>query len=477
MTILKKKKILGLAVEEGAILASELRSDGDSFKVAHAAEFLLPDGVTFEDSDKAGNLFGQFLRENGFSAKRAVIGIPAKWLILRKVDAPPSTEDELSQILKIQAEREFSLNLDDLMLDYIGKPDTKKPGTIFLVAALKKRIYQIIKSVESAGPGVLSVTVSSLALASVSLAKGVSQRALYLRPQYSEFLSSDGKIVFVQKFFQTPFPDVCKEKTEMDKFSTEIRRSISLQPDMIKSAGLSKLIVWNAAGLDETEFQTFQRAFSPDIEIVSGDLSLNGHKSAPLSKSGQQTFQASAALGFTALRPETLPMDLIHSKITVEKKSNRKKWFAWSAAIITALVLSGLVMFFDWKKDKEAVAELSARLADLNEEIIISEDIVSKVTAARGWHSKRISVLNCLREMTKAFPEKGSIWVTDLVFNENMLGIVSGRSEDEKIILAVLDKLKASDSFSDVQMLYMRESGRGSKEVSFSINFSFENEM
>jgi hypothetical protein len=476
MTILKKKKILGLAIEEGAILASELYSDGDSFKVAHAAEFLLPDGVTFEDSDKAGNLFGQFLRKNGFSAKRAVIGIPAKWLILRKIDIPPSTEEELYQILKIQAEREFSLNLDDLMLDYIGKPDSIKPGTIFLVAALRKRIYQIIKSVESAGPGVSSVTVSSLALASVSLNKGVSQRALYLRPQYSELLSTDGKNVFVQKFFQTAFPDICKEKTDIERFAEEVRRSISLQQDTIKSAGLAKLITWNSAGLDETEFQTFQRAFSPDIEIIPGDISLNGYDSKSLSKPTQQVFQASAALGFTTLSPGILPMDLIHSKMTVKKKSNRNKYFVWSAAIMAALILSGLIMFFDWKKDNKAVEELSARLDDMNEEIIISEDIVSKVTAAKGWYSKRISVLDCLRELTMAFPEKGSIWVTDLVYNGNMQGIVSGRSEDEKIILAVLDKLKASDSFSGVQMLYMRESGRNSQEVSFSINFLFEKE-
>jgi hypothetical protein len=75
--------------------------------------------------------------------------------------------------------------------------------------------------------------------------------------------------------------------------------------------------------------------------------------------------------------------------------------------------------------------------------------------------------------LTEAFPEEGSIWVTNLALTEKMKGVISGRASDEKSVIDVLDKLKEAGLFSGVQMIYLQDNGKTFQDVSFSMNFSF----
>jgi len=81
-------KVLGLAVGERGILACELTRAGAGATATRLAEFEYPAGVSPDDTGQLGKALGEFLRERGFSARRAVVGLPLRWAVVKPKEVP-----------------------------------------------------------------------------------------------------------------------------------------------------------------------------------------------------------------------------------------------------------------------------------------------------------------------------------------------------------------------------------------------------
>lgn len=479
--ITRARKILGLAVEERSILAVEIRLDGERFEVKHAAEFVFPEGTTLNEPTSVGQLLRQFLREHRFTAKHAVIGLPAKWLIVREKNVPPTNADSIGGILKIQAERDFSLDFDEMVFDYLGEPRSTEYSSLLLVGTLRRTIDEIITAAQTAGLSVLSVTSSALALASAfSPLQHVSRYVLYIRPEYIEFVVQSAKYFRVLKHLpMAMFGDRdakrMSDNRTIESFVGEVSRLISLLPHGRGTPEPVKMFVWNAADLAPEVMQTLADHLLPTVEVIDARTESVNEKLAPPSEAAGHQFGAAAALGLAGARRELLTVDFLHSRISPKKSKVLGRRALWAAAVGIALILSSLFLFWDWQNEKEEVATLKTSLERMKEDIDTAQSIVDKVSFARSWYTGRPKILDCLRELTLAFPIEGRIWVTSLALREDMHGIINGKSVDEKSVLEVLDTLKGNGIFSDVQMLYMRDTGRSSQEVSFAINFAFVN--
>src|SRR5687767_1451962 len=99
MKLLSKSGYLGIAVGDRSIAVAEVApSRGgarDRWEVRRVAEFVLPAPAASgapgaADAGDPGVALGRFLRENGFSGGRAVVGVPALWLVAREREVPPA---------------------------------------------------------------------------------------------------------------------------------------------------------------------------------------------------------------------------------------------------------------------------------------------------------------------------------------------------------------------------------------------------
>lgn len=474
--MLKKGKTVGLALEERSILAAEVRFEKEHYNVKGTAEFNFPEDISYNNPEALGKSLGQFLRENKLSSKKAVIGIPAKWLIIREKVIPPSSEDMLAGILKIQAEQEFSLELDDLAIDYTGEASPDKSSSFLLVAMLRKTMVRIIRMAQAAGLNTISVTVTSLALTTAFRTRMLPDQCrytLYLRPGYAEFIAKNGNSHIAVKHFKLSFDADGVSETGALGFAKDVLRFVSILPNGFGASESEKLLVWDAAGFDKGMLELFAKALSPELEIVNGREYSVIDMSAFQGEAERSRFASAAAVGNIASRAERSSIDFLNSRMNVMQKVDRGRQILWAAAVCAVLIVLGSWLFFDWQEEKAEVAMLKERLEGMSEDIQAAEDVVKKVSMARGWYTGRQNVLACFRALTMAFPLEGSIWATNLALNEDMRGIVSGKATDEKSIIDTLDKLKENSSFSNVQMLYMRDNGRNSQEVSFAVNFAF----
>src|SRR5690242_13304528 len=112
--------LLGLAVGDRSIVCAQLSTRAGRRVVRRLATFDLPAGVTLDQPDAAGQAFASFLRQNGFSATRAIVGVPARWLIATERDVPPADAESTRAMLRLHAERMSGAGEGgELLFDYV----------------------------------------------------------------------------------------------------------------------------------------------------------------------------------------------------------------------------------------------------------------------------------------------------------------------------------------------------------------------
>ena len=135
--------------------------------------------------------------------------------------------------------------------------------------------------------------------------------------------------------------------------------------------------------------------------------------------------------------------------------------------------MAGTFLVLDWREDVLEVASLTGRLNDMANDLAEAKHVIDKVNFARPWYGRRPSYLDCMREVTLAFPQEVLIWTTSVAIQEDMKVVLSGKGVSESVVLDVLDRLKANPKFSDVKPLYLRQAGREEPQVAFAMSFTF----
>ena len=144
------------------------------------------------------------------------------------------------------------------------------------------------------------------------------------------------------------------------------------------------------------------------------------------------------------------------------------RWVSRSLIIAVAVAWG-----VDWHRDTVEAAALETRLNAMAGDLTEARATIDKVTFARPWYDQRPSYLDCMRELTLAFPQEGRIWTTSLAIQEDMRVVFSGKAVSESAVLDVLDRLKANANLTDVKPLYLRQAGRSGREVAFAMSFTF----
>ena len=423
-----------------------------------------------------GKALRQFLRKEGFSARRCVIGMEAKWLTAREKALPPGSEGSLDGILSIMAEREFASDIENLCLDYAGPTGGDQGRNVLLVAASRRRVGQVQAMAEAAGLRVTAITSSTMALASSSAGSGVPERiVLHLMEGGAEVVvRSNGGLRMVRRFsLLAPGDHGAADPAGawLDNLAGELGRVMSLLPGGETAGGTRELHLWNAAGLDEGVLAALAERIAPHARLCRSDLELDW---ASFSDRPQRDeIAAAACLGALGLQGRSGRVDFLHSKLIPPGKRLVGRKAAWVAAVTAAIVLAGAVLLLDWRKDLQAVNALDAKLKGMAARIAEAREVVDKTTSARSWYDRREKFLDCMRELTLAFPAEGRIWATSLAIREDMQVTLYGKAVNKEAVLELLDRLKDSAEVSQVRAQYLRESGKGRREAAFAISLSY----
>jgi hypothetical protein len=428
---------------------------GDKPEVRKLVEFAYPEGVTLADADKLGPALAEFLKANDISTRPAVIGLPARWLVVKSKDVPPTDPATLADMLRLQAEGDFSSELKDLIYDYAGS------GPVLLVATQQKHVSNATAVCEAAGLNAAGVTSSAMALAGAT----GGDMVLAVNAAGSELTASHGTSI---KHLRAPATERA--------FVGELRRAVSTIP--ANGTG-RELVLWDGVGLNATSLSG-----ELGFPVRSAALASMGVKSS--GAQGDERFAPAVAVALAGLGDRDLPVDFLHSKlaVTTRRRIPRWAWLAVAAAVL--LVAAGVWAYQDLARQEADLIARQAKLKAGEDTLKAAEKFVTRVKFAQAFHYNDPRYVACLRDLTEHILDDDATICTRLSLHEakpekdkpikpgDIAGEFFGKTTDQQLVTNLFDELRKVPALMYVERGESRtETRRDIKSVSFSIKFVY----
>jgi type IV pilus assembly protein PilM len=172
MLFSKSKQLVGLDIGTSAIKVFQLKESGGGFQLVHAdVKPLDPEVIvdgTVMDAERVVSAVRQLFRENRIKVKNAALSVSGISVIVKKINLPEMTEEELDESIQWEAEQYIPFDIEDVNIDYqilrpIGE-DGNRQMEVLLVAVKKDKINEYASLVEEAGLTPVIVDVDAFTL-------------------------------------------------------------------------------------------------------------------------------------------------------------------------------------------------------------------------------------------------------------------------------------------------------------------------
>ena len=487
------KKVLGIAVGERSLMIAEIATGVSRPSVSRLAEMPFPDTTTAADPARIGASLAEFLRTQLIAARAAVIGLPARWIVAQPKDVPVVDELTLSNILRLQAEAEFSTELKDLVYDYAGGMHSDSGGAqseaapsnngetstqSILLTATPRRYLDFANTIASAAKlNLLGVTASALALGEMSAGSGRADSLVLATGSVGgEMTAQRGITPAAIRHLRAASPE--------GPFVSELRRIVSTMP----AASRREMLLWDDTGIN---IRTMSEQIG--VPVRSGDLPMLGVDTDLASSNGQgRKFAAAVALALAGLSSEPLAVDFAHSRLAPPKERLVPLWIIGAAAAVLLLAGGIFWAFHSLSVAQAEVDSMQAQVDRTKPQVADATAFVDKVSFAQAWHGGDPRYLAAVRDLTEAMGDDPDTYATGLTLREaprstnpnsvtstavktpdiNLLsGLLSGRTTDQEHVQTLLDKMRKNKAFSEPK-LGGSDIGRA-REVNFTITFSY----
>jgi type IV pilus assembly protein PilM len=155
------------------VVVLHFSGEAGSLKLRQLFDWPLPEGLVVDGEIVDGDLFARELKalvsQHKLKGRSVHVGVSNQKVIVRNIDMPEMTEEELRGAIEFQAQDYIPIPVDEAVLDFqvIGKrvnPDGGTRQEVLLVAAQRMMISTLLDALRQAGLKVAGIDVSSLAL-------------------------------------------------------------------------------------------------------------------------------------------------------------------------------------------------------------------------------------------------------------------------------------------------------------------------
>jgi hypothetical protein len=464
--IFASSHVLGIAVTDRSIAIAEVTGKGADRMVRRAATFTLPPEVSFEDPQTIGQVLGRFLKEKGFSASRAVVGIPAKWLIAVEKEVPPASREQIKSLLRLQAERLALADSGEIVYDYAGENPSGKPGKVLLVAMLRKQLERITQAMDEAGLSVVAVTATGLALSNASTkAAQAGQPMIFLGRHGAEVVVQSQGTPRMLKHFSVAATNG-HGVTGIGPLGMEVRRAVTMAgaaPVNGQPAGSPELYLYDAVGLEDEQLSELSDKVGMKVRSDDG-LATLGVKTLVRATPGSsdegspQRYAAAVALAVVGGETRLLPLNFAKSRLAPPPVRKYGRKTVWSVAIASLIVIAIGGLFADNYLEQTRLSDIKANRERIKAQYTEAKRFKDQVEFSNLYYKQRTPAMECLRELTLTFHVEDPIWASNLTIKEErdgrdldkLEGQFDGKTTDPNVPWVLVDRMRGNPKFDNV---------------------------
>ncbi len=168
-----KPKVIALDIGGSGLVAIEVSGGSDRLRLRGCWEWPLSEGLVVDGEVVDADLFARELRafvsQNRLRNRMVQVSVSNQKVIVRNVEMPDMTEDELRGAIEFQAQDYIPIPVEEAVMDFqiVGKttsPDGVSKQEVLLVAAQSSMVATLHSAIKQAGLRVAGIDVSSMAL-------------------------------------------------------------------------------------------------------------------------------------------------------------------------------------------------------------------------------------------------------------------------------------------------------------------------
>ncbi len=224
---------------------------------------------------------------------------------------------------------------------------------------------------------------------------------------------------------------------------------------------------WPSAGLPLTSDRGL------DLLNVADPSPADEDHATPSNRLGE--YGAATALAIAGAQPNLMPIDFRHSRLAPPRKRRLDRRIVFGAALGIIAIAAVVALFVSVQQRQHELDDLNAQLTAQKPQVDQAKALVDRVTLGEGFFPRmRPQVLECLRQITLAFKDDDPVWITSFIVHDNGKGQLAGKASDRQIVLTLLDRLKRNNHFLDFKLLETRDTDSRSREITFSMSFTYK---
>jgi len=366
------------------------------------------------------------LGKTGVSGPRGVLLVVARGqALLRELELPEGTADELVAMVRFQVEREMPLPLDQVRYSYIETGRSEGKVRVQVAAVPRDVIDPAIAAVEAAGMKVGGAYVSSFGLMS-----------LYGRPELAALVEVSGNeaeiLVTQQGRMELSRTAPLEADFSPEQIAQEINRTLLSYGTRAPGQDVGTIVL-AGEGPDATELASAVGKFLRKDVSALGPGSLR---------------TATAAGVCTGLLRGTSMPDLLHPPVVVRKfqLTRNHRVGALAAAVLIMLFIWSQVVISskrgDLDKKRQQLALLQPRAAALTR-------MMDQTQKGDQWYRTRscwIDVLSALRQTVNT----NTVWIVTASFEDPGVIRLQGKAKDDVNVTDLVTSLKKTQKFGNI---------------------------
>lgn len=422
-------RLLALEWNDSEARAAVASSRGDRvvFEQAFTIE-LKPASGEVDAENSIGSQLMAALAARRVGRLDALVAVGRSSVELRQMSLPPVPDEELPDLVRFQALREFGLLEEDWPLDYLPLDDDPTQARNVLAAAVSPRVVdEIRQGCEPAGVKLLRLALRPASAASLVLRRPADSAAevrllVDLLPEEADLTVLIGhKLVFVRCARLSGDP--LTESTQA--LVSEIRLTMAASHNQLAGKRVEQIVLFGGGSQHAALARTIEEQLSTPTVLFDPFEGVNLDEELRQSLPGPRgRFASLLGMLESELSGQPQAFDFLHPRQRPEPPSRRNTYVLAGLAAGLLVLLALMVSWYQQSSERDAFQRLQAESKSLDKKVAQAGKLEKTAAEIDKWLGEEVVWLDEFRWLSEKFPSAEDAMLTQL-----KMGIGSDQAE------------------------------------------------
>lgn len=374
------------------------------------------------DLSAAADQLRQSLRTLSSPPQQVITVLPRDAVVVRKLDLPDVPENELPDLVRLQAATKLATPVDKLILDFVPLPKSEDHAgqSVLLFTVDGDRLRRINGVLEAAGLEPLGCTISPTAVAEVALRTAGADGSAATLIAYQHGGRMELSVLFQRRLIFSYALRLPSESSRghVQPLMAELSRVIVASRQVHHDAEIQSVLLIQDGSVDEQVAQALRDRFPDRVRLLdAADIA----RSAGLAMGEIERISSPALGALLAERGGQVPgVDFLRPRKAVVPRDPRYKRYGIIGGAAAAVLLIGGGIYWSMLSSRDdRIAELQDRRTKLDE-LLNREQTRNTLEAAQAigdWSRGTASPLDVIGEFQGLLAGTDRLYFTSLRFS------------------------------------------------------------